>query len=228
MHQALRATGRDIILSLSNNHENNLFNEITEVSKTAEAWRTTTDINDNWSRVKDIGFSQDKWTTFGGPGHWNDPDMPVVGHVGRGKPHPTKLTPDEQYTHISLWGLLSAPLLIGCDLEKLDAFTPGLLSNDEVLAVDQDSLGQQAVCVVTDGDLRVYVKDLEDGSKAVGLFNLSPSETTVTAQWTDLKLAGKQMVRDLWRQKNIGAFSNQFTTTVPKHGVVFVRMISTP
>jgi alpha-galactosidase len=227
MHQALRATGRDIILSLSNNHEQNLFKEIKEVSKTAEAWRTTTDIYDNWSRVKDIGFSQDKWALFGGPGHWNDPDMLVVGQVGWGQPHPTKLTSDEQYTHISLWCLLSAPLLIGCDLERLDDFTLGLLSNDEVLEVDQDSLGKQGICVVTDDDFRVYAKDLDDGSKAVGLFNLSVKEATVTAKWTDLKLSGKQKVRDLWRQKNIGIFSDQFAATIPSHGVLLIRVIST-
>jgi alpha-galactosidase len=226
MHQALRVTGRDIVLSLSNNHEQNLFNEIKEVSKTAEAWRTTTDINDNWSRVKDIGFSQDKWASFGGPGHWNDPDMLVVGQVGWGQPHPTKLTADEQYTHISLWCLLSAPLLIGCDLEKLDDFTFGLLSNDEVLAVDQDSLGKQGICIFSDGDSRVYAKDLDDGSKAVGLFNLSVNEATVSAKWKDLNISGKQMVRDLWRQKNIGVFSDQFTSTIPPHGVVLIRVIS--
>jgi alpha-galactosidase len=227
MHRALLDTGRDIVLSLSNNHEQNLFDEIKEVSATAELWRTTGDIYDDWNRVRQIGFSEDKWAPYGGPGHWNDPDMLVVGQVGWGRPHPTHLSPDEQYTHISLWCLLSAPLLIGCDLEKLDAFTLGLLSNDEVLAVDQDELGRQAVCVASNGDLRVYAKDLGDGSKAVGLFNLSGQPATVTALWSDLKLAGKQTVRDLWRQENLGVFSTQFAATVPKHGVVLIRLIST-
>jgi len=225
MHQALRATGRDIVLSLSNNHEQNLFNEIKEVSQTAEAWRTTGDIYDEWNRVKDIGFSQDKWTPFGGPGHWNDPDMLVVGQVGWGRPHPTKLTPDEQYTHISLWCLLSAPLLIGCDLEKLDAFTFGLLSNDEVLAVDQDSFGKQASCVITNGDSRIYVKDLEDGSKAVGLFNLGNQSASMTAVWSELGISGTQTVRDLWRQKNLGEFPTRFETTIAPHGVMLIRAI---
>ena len=153
--------------------------------------------------------------------------MPVVDWVGWGpRLHETKLTPDEQYTHISLWCLLSAPLLIGCDLEKLDAFTLSLLSNDEVLAVDQDALGKQAVCVTTNGNLRVYAKDLEDGSKAVGLFNLGDNEATVTAKWADLKLSGKQTVRDLWRQKNLGEFASEFTVSVPKHGVILARIRS--
>ena len=183
------------------------------------------DINDSWGSLSGIGFTQEPWTQFSKPGHWNDPDMLVVGWVGWGpRLHDTKLTPDEQYTHISLWCLLSAPLLIGCDLERLDAFTLGLLSNDEVLAVDQDALGKQAVCVTTNGGLRVYTKDLEDGSKAIGLFNLGDNEATVTAKRADLKLSGKQTVRDLWRQKNLGSFSNEFTAKVSKHGVVLVRL----
>ncbi len=123
------------------------------------------------------------------------------GRLGS-KLHPTRLTPDEQYTHLSLWCLLSAPLLIGCDLEKLDDFTLGLLTNDEVLAVDQDSLGKPATCVSSNGVLRVFAKDLDDGAKAVGLFNLGNEPATMVAGWNDLKLSGTQLVRDLWRQKD--------------------------
>ncbi len=116
-----------------------------------------------------IGFGQTEEAAFAGPGHWNDPDMLVVGWVGWGPSlHPTRLSPDEQYTHISLWSLLAAPLLIGCDLERLDPFTLNLLTNDEVLAVDQDPLGKQAVPVVKSGDIQVWARDLEGGSKAVG------------------------------------------------------------
>ena len=228
MADALRATHRDIILSLSNNSRDRLLDRIADIAPLAQSWRTTGDINDSWGSMSGIGFHQAAWTQFSGPGHWNDPDMLVVGWVGWGpRLHATKLTPDEQYTHISLWCLLSAPLLIGCDLEKLDAFTLGLLENDEVLAIDQDSLGREAVCVATDGDLRVYAKDLADGSKAVGLFNLGDKESTVIARWTDLNVSGKKTVRDLWRQKDLGTFNNEFAAKVPKHGVVLVRLIST-
>jgi alpha-galactosidase len=154
---------------------NNLFRVISDVAPLAQSWRTTTDISDNWKRVAyDIGFNQDKWASYARPGHFNDADMLVIGNIGgwSGKPRPTKLTPDEQYTHISLWCLLSAPLLIGCDLEKLDDFTLSLLSNDEVLEIDQDTLGKQATQVGGQGDLKVYAKPLDDGSLAVGLFNL--------------------------------------------------------
>src|SRR6185503_10206729 len=133
--------------------------------------------------------------------------MLVVGQVGWGQPHPTSLTPDEQYTHITLWCLVSSPLLLGCDLEKLDEFTLNLLSNDEVLAVNQDSLGKQATCVAREGDLRVYAKPLEDGSQAVGLFNTSSNASaTVTVKWADLRIKGPRKVHDVWRQKDLGRF----------------------
>jgi alpha-galactosidase len=221
MADALRDSGRDVIFSLSNASP---FQNAPELSKFANSWRTTGDIRDTWDSMRSKGFSQDRWARFAGPGHWNDPDMLVVGWVGWGTPHPTRLTPDEQYTHISLWCLLSAPLLLGCDLQKLDAFTLGLLSNDEVLALDQDALGQQATCVSAEGSLFIYAKDLETGSKAVGLFNLGPTNITATTYWSELNIYGKRMVRDLWRQKDLGRFDNQFTTMVPSHGVVLIRL----
>ena len=143
-HQALRITGRDLVLSLSNNHIKNLFPIVGDVAPWAQSWRTTTDIRDVWGRVShDIGFAQEKWAPHTRPGHYNDADMLVVGYIGGWNPnnlHPTKLTPDEQYTHISLWCLITSPLLIGCDLDHVDDFTLSLLSNDEVLEINQDSL----------------------------------------------------------------------------------------
>jgi alpha-galactosidase len=226
MSGALRESGRDINFSLSNNSRDRLLDRIPTIAPFAQSWRTTGDINDSWGSLSGIGFSQSPWTQYSGPGHWNDPDMLIVGWVGWGpKLHPTKLTPDEQYTHISLWCLLSAPLLIGCDLEKLDAFTLSLLSNDEVLAVDQDSLGKQAVRVASANDLDVFAKTLEDGSLAVGLFNRSATNAIVTANFSDLKISGPQTVRDLWRQKDLGVFSDKFEAPVASHGVVLVRII---
>ena len=172
-----------------------------------------------------IGFGQNGHEKYASPGHFNDPDMLVVGKVGWGPSlHPTHLTPNEQYTHISLWCLLAAPLLIGCDMTQMDDFTFNLLSNDEVLEVDQDPLGRQASRVAQNGQLEVWVKDLEDGSKAVGLFNRGYAETSVTANWSDLGLTGKQKVRDLWRQKDLGEFTDSFSASVPRHDVVLVRI----
>ena len=227
MYDALHVLDRDIVFSLSNNHEQNLFDGIREVSAVANAWRTTTDIGDNWKRVADdIGFNQEKWAPFARPGHYNDADMLVVGVVGWGaaRQHPTKLTVDEQFSHLSLWALLSSPLLLGCDLERLDAFTLSLLTNDEVIAVNQDALVKQAVGVSRQDGREVYRKELEDGSIAVGLFNRGPAEGTVTAKWTDLKITGKQIVRDLWRQKDVGVFESSYSAPVASHGVVLVRI----
>ena len=151
--------------------------------------------------------------------------MLVVGKVGWGPSlHPTRLTPNEQYTHISLWCLLSAPLLIGCDMTQLDEFTLGLLTNDEVLEVDQDPLGRQATRVAIGGSMEVWAKDLADGSKAVGLFNLGKTEQTVTAKWSDLGLKGNHEVRDLWRQQDLGDCSDEIRASVPRHCVVLVRI----
>jgi alpha-galactosidase len=116
-------------------------------------------------------------------------------------------------------------LLLGCDLEKLDDFTLNLLENDEVIAVNQDSLGRQAVSVAKSDDTQVFAKKLADGSTAVGLFNLgSNAPVAITARWSNLKLAGKQSVRDLWRQKELGPFDGQFQITVAPHGAEMVRM----
>ncbi len=221
MYDALRGTGRDIVFSLSNGTP---FTNAPALSKIANCWRTTGDIQDNWKSMSQKGFGQDRWEPYAGPGHWNDPDMLVVGQVGWGHPHPTGLKPDEQYTHITQWCLLSAPLLLGCDFEKLDDFTINLLTNDEVLAVNQDSLGKQALCVAHNGDTRVYAKDLEDGSKAVGLFNMGSTNTTVTVKWSDLKLSGKLRVRDLWRQKELGKFDSEFQVTVAPHGAEMIKV----
>jgi alpha-galactosidase len=228
MYDALRDQNRDIVFSISNNHVQNMFADIGNVSAVANCWRTTTDITDNWGRIStDIGFNQDKWAPFARPGHYNDADMLVVGVVGwgAGKSHPSKLTPDEQYTHISLWAMLSSPMILGCDLTKMDPFTLSLLSNDEVLAVDQDALVKQAVNVSRQGQLEVYRKELEDGTLAVGLFNRGPAAAPVIAQWSDLKLSGKQTVRDLWRQKDLGVFDQSFSANVASHGVVLMRVI---
>jgi len=223
MAEALKASGRDVVYSLSNSAP---FEQAAEWARLANCWRTTGDIRDSWQSMSRIGFSQSRWSPYSGPGHWNDSDMLVVGKVGWGPElRPSGLTPDEQYTHISLWCLLASPLLLGCDLTELDDFTLSLLTNDEVLNVNQDPLGKQAVCVIKSGDSEVWAKDMEDGSKAVGLFNLGPSKTSVSIRWSDMGIRNnKQRVRDLWRQKNLGVFEDRFEAEVPSHGVVLVQI----
>ena len=159
--------------------------------------------------------------------------MLVLGRVGWGPNlHPTRLTPDEQYSHMSLWCLLSAPLLLGCDLANIDDFTLGLLTNDEVLAINQDALGKQATQFSNIDGKVVYAKTLEDGSYAVGLFNRGEAETTITLKWGPWgnlpteRVGMTFRVRDLWRQQDLGAFKDSFETKVAPHGVVLVRLVS--
>jgi alpha-galactosidase len=223
MRKALDAAPRDILFSFCQYGMGNVWEWGAEVG--GNSWRTTGDIRDTWGSMSGIGFNQAGHEKYAGPGHFNDPDMLVVGMVGWGpKLHPTHLSPNEQYTHISLWCLLDSPLLIGCDMTQLDDFTLSLLTNDEVLEVSQDPLGKQAGRIFKDGDMEVWAKDMEDGSKAVGLFNRGRESARVTANWSDLGLTGKQKVRDLWRQKDLGKFSDKFESEVPKHGVVLVRI----
>ena len=180
-------------------------------------WRTTGDINASWKSLSNIGFHQLGHEKFAGPGHWNDPDMLEIGNG--------HLTPDEQYTHMSLWCLLSAPLLIGCDMTKMDDFVTSVFLNDEVLAVDQDPLGKQAALVGPEGMTEVYAKELADGSHAVGLFNLSEEPAKIVVDATNLGITGKQTVRDLWRQKDLEQTDGKYEATVAPHGVVLVRLI---
>jgi alpha-galactosidase len=238
MSDALRATGRDIVFSLSNSGH---LADASSYAELAESWRTTGDIYDVWVHgdqswhysVSEIAFSQDPWAPFAGPGHWNDPDMLVVGQVGVGnggngwtKTHPSRLTADQQYTHISMWCLLSAPLILGCDLEKLDPFTLGLLTNDEVLAIDQDELGKEAVRVGTDGAVDYYLKPLADGSHALGIFNRgNESVTAGLIKLSRMGVGGKLLARDLWRQQDIPDFDpNKTTFAVPANGVVLLKL----
>ena len=223
MRAALDRAPRDIVFSLCQYGMDNVWTWGAEVG--GNCWRTTGDITDTWSSMSGLGFGQAGHEKFAGPGHWNDPDMLVVGYVGwSAKVRPTRLSPNEQYTHISLWCLLCSPLLIGCDMTRLDEFTLNLLTNDEVLDVSQDPLGRQAARVAKQGSLEVWAKDLEDGSKAVGLFNRGEEDAPLTVKWSDIGLSGTQVVRDLWRQQGLGKFSGQFQVQVPRHGVVLVKV----
>lgn len=231
MTNALRSTGRDIVYSLSNT---GIYDSAADYMRLAQLWRTTGDIVDTWESVSRNGFSQDRWAAFTGPGHWSDPDMLVLGHVGWGPHlHPTRLTPDEQYSHMSLWCLLSAPLLIGCDVSQMDDFTLSLLTNDEVLAINQDALGKQATQVSNDQGKVVYAKTLEDGSFAVGLFNRGESATRVGVKWgpwgtlPTARVGMTYRVRDLWRQQDLGEYKDSFEAEVAPHGVVLIRLIPT-
>lgn len=226
MGQSLKEQPRDILFSLCQYGMSDVWKWGDSVGGTS--WRTTNDITDTWTSVKNIALDQDKAAAWTKPGNWNDPDMLVVGTVGWGNPHPSKLRPDEQYLHFSLWCLFASPLLIGCDMEKLDDFTLNLLTNDEVIAIDQDPLGKQATCVQTIGDLRIYVKALEDGSHAVGFCNFGLEKVELNyGDFSKLGIKSLVTVRDLWRQKDIATIDSQkdkLLLNVPAHGVLLYKV----
>ena len=234
MSRALRTCGRDMVYSLSNTA---VFENAADYQRLANCWRTTGDIVDEWSLgsprsdgfkgIMDLMAHHERWHAFNGPGHWNDPDMLVVGRVGWGPSlHPTHLTPAEQRTHISLWCLWSAPLLIGCPLDGLDPFTLSLLTNDEVLALNQDPSGEQAKCVWRGPKdiCPTWLKHLEDGSKAVGFVNPTNREATITAKLENLRLEGAWRVRDLWSQADAGEWDGAYTFNVGAHDTHLVRL----
>jgi alpha-galactosidase len=229
MRSALDKVGRDMVYNLCQYGMGDVWEWGREVG--GNYWRTTGDLGNPpedkslWTSMSRIGFGQAGKEKFAGPGGWNDPDNILVGSIlWDDKLVPAPLTPDEQYTYMSLWALLASPLVFGGDITQLDDFTLGLLGNDEVIEVNQDALGKQAVPVSRADDCEVWAKDMEDGSKAVGLFNRSKTVTTVTARWEDLGIKGKWKVRDAWRQYDWGAFEGWFTQKVNRHGAVLLRL----
>jgi len=223
MRASLDKVPRDILFSFCQYGMGDSWKWAAEVG--GNSWRTTGDIEDTWKSMSTIGFNQIADGPYAQPGHFNDPDMLVVGKVGWGdNQRNSRLTPDEQYTHISLWSLLSSPLLIGCDMGKLDEFTLSLLTNDEVIAIDQDALGKEAHRAIKTDDHQVWIKDLEDGGKAVGIFNLSDKYQTITVNRAENGLKGYNKVRDVWQQKYLIVGNSDFTVKVAPHGVVLVKM----
>ena len=223
MQQYLRQQPRDIFYSLCQYGMAEVWKWGHAVD--ANSWRTTGDITDTWESLYDIGFlRQVGLEPYAAPGHWNDPDMLIVGKVGwSNNLRDTRLTPDEQYTHISLWALLASNMLIGCDVAQMDEFTVALLCNNEVNAVNQDILGQQAKQYVNTNGLQIWARPLADGTYAVGLFNVSGDDITVNLASYRKNLGIDKpftLVRDLWRQKDLS--TTEFL--IPTHGVRLLKV----
>jgi alpha-galactosidase len=163
-----------------------------------------------------IGFGQAGLAKFAGPGHWNDPDMLEVGNGGM------KL--DEYRTHMSLWAILAAPLLAGNDLSAMSAETLALLTNKEVLAIDQDSAGKQGDRFSAEGPMEIWVRPLGDGSKAVGLFNRQSGPLDMQMDFRELGFKGAVKARDVWEAKDLGSMQGVYKVRVPAHGVVLLRV----
>ncbi|HTU65201.1 MAG TPA: NPCBM/NEW2 domain-containing protein [Steroidobacteraceae bacterium] len=223
MRDALRTVDRDIVYSLCHYGWGDVWTWGTEAG--GNLWRSSGDLLDQWANLDSVGFRQsgrERWTK---PGHWNDTDMLVVGTLGWGPTlRPTRLTPNEQMLHLALWSLQAAPLFIGADLTKLDPLTLALLTNDDVLDVDQDPLGKAARRIWQEGRLEIWARPLDDGTIAAGLFNRGLAPNKITLPWSLVGRGGAQPVRDLWRREDLGNVRDAFTATVPRHGVVFIRI----
>jgi alpha-galactosidase len=231
MAEILERQPRDVVLNLCQYGMGKVWEWGREVG--GNSWRTAGDLGLTFEGIAanlfrdgfDV-YADHELHRFGGPGAWNDPDYLLLGYLSnwKGSTAPTPLTPNEQYTHVSLWSLLAAPLIFSGDVTRLDAFTLSLLTNDEVIDVDQDPLGRPARRVWREGPLEVWARDLQDGSNAVGLFNRGEGTAEVRVDWTVLGVSGPQRVRDLWRQKDIGVFEGRYAAPVGRHGVVLVKL----
>ena len=214
MRDALNKTGRPIVLSLCQYGWGNVWEWGASVG--GNLWRTTGDIEDTYESMAKIGFGQAGLEKYAGPGHWNDPDMLEIGNGG--------MNEDEYRTHLSLWSILAAPLIAGNDLTRMTPYTLAMLTNREVLAVDQDSLGKQGHPVLQEGAFEVWMKPMGDGSVVVGLFNRSKESDKMTVYFSHLGISGEVAVRDLWLREDLGDFRENYSVYVPAHGVVLVKL----
>lgn len=230
MGKLLKEQKRDILLNLCQYGRSDVWTW--GESSGGQFWRTANDLGTNWRNIA-VSMYRDCFDEYAAkelhkyahPGAWNDPDYLLIGKLGLGgKVRPSTMTPNEQYQQVSFWALVAAPIFFGGDMTQLDDFTMGLLCNSDVIDVDQDSLGKAAQRIARDGDTEVWSRDLEDGSKAVGLFNRGETEANVKISWDKLGLSGEHIVHDLWRQSDVGSFSNEFQSKVARHGVTLIRV----
>jgi alpha-galactosidase len=227
MGNALRTTSRPIVFSINPGNGTNDLQPPTAAGWSygtiANMWRIGFDINASWASVLSLIDQDAPLARFASPGHWNDPDML---EVGKG------LTADEDRSHFSMWAMLAAPLIAGNDIRSMSAATQAILTNADVIAVDQDPLGMQGQIAATPAtNLQVWSKPLAGtNTRAVALFNRGTAAASITVQWTNIGIpAGNATVRDLWQHANLGTFNNSYTVAaVPAHGVAMLKIASAP
>jgi len=213
MGDALERSGRAIVFSLCQYGMEDVWTWGPKVS--GNLWRTTGDIQDNWKSMSTIGFNQGRLAPYAGPGHWNDPDMLEVGNGG--------MTVAEYQTHFSLWCMLSAPLMAGNDLRTMSADTRDILTNREVIAIDQDPMGREATRLFAKDGVEVWTKPLGGGGLAVGIFNRNDEEATGSFTWAQVgRIARPSALRDLWGHRDVAPAADGFGAAVPAHGVVML------
>jgi len=214
MHKALLKTGRPIVYSLCQYGNDAVWKWGGSVG--GNLWRTTGDISDRYARMAEIGFAQAGLAKYSSPGRWNDPDMLEVGNGG--------MNAEEYRTHMSLWAILAAPLLAGNDLTKMTPETVALLTNRNVIAIDQDSAGIPGDRVSAEGPTEIWARPLADGSKAIGLFNRHPQPMEMRVSFRQLGFSGPVQVRDVWGGKDLGTVQDEYQGRVPGHGVILLRV----
>ncbi len=232
MSRALRKTGRPIVYSMC---EHGRSQPWTWAADYAHLWRISTDIKDQragefqggWGFQKIVDDKDAPLAAAAGPGHWNDPDMLIVGLHGRQKWMGPGCTDTEYRAHFSLWCLLAAPLMLGVDPGDMSAATKAIVLNHELIAVDQDALGRQATRVSAPGRLlELWVKPLQGSAIAVGLYNRGDKPAAITAAWSDIGLpdATRARVRDLWTKKSLGTHTGRITRTVDPQDCVVLKI----
>ena len=226
MGDLLKQQSRDILLNHCQYGMGEVWKWGAEVG--GQSWRTAGDLGFELNRIFEVALNNCQHRDHQRPGAWNDPDYIQIGWIGAassiGLPAPCPLTPTEQYSFMSLWSLMASPLFYSGDMTKLDEFTLNVLCNAEVIDVNQDPLGQCARVVRLSEDTFLLVKDLEDGTKAIGLCNKGEEPQQVAAKWSDLGVNGRQVLRDVWRQKDLGTFTDEYRAEVPRRGVVLLRV----
>jgi alpha-galactosidase len=214
MGDALQATRRPIVYSLCQYGRQEVWKWGPDVG--GNLWRTTGDIRDSWDSMSKIGFGQDELAPYAAPGHWNDPDMLEIGNGA--------MSDAEYRTHMSLWSMLAAPLIAGNDLRSMSPAIHDILTNKEVIAIDQDSEGKQARRVSQTGDQEIWSRPLSGGAQAVALFNRANDDAKMTVKWSDLGIKGPRKVRELWSHSDVQVGKTDYSVSVPAHGVVLLRV----
>lgn len=226
MGTILQQLDRDVVFNLCQYGMGEVWKWGGEVG--GHCWRTSGDLGFELDRIFDVALKNSEYRAWSKPGEWNDPDYIQIGWIGNaskmGVPELTPMPAAMQYAYLSLWCLMAAPLIYSGDLSHLDDFTLNVLCNPEVIEIDQDPLGNCASVVKLSDNNFIMVKAMADGSKAVGMFNRGKSDAILTADWSQLQVEGKQQVRDLWHQKEMGTFEQKFSATVPSQGVVMIRI----
>ncbi len=226
MGDLLRRQPRDMLYNLCQYGMANVWEWGAAVG--GQSWRTAGDLGFELDRIFDVALKNVEHRAWSRPGSWNDPDYIQIGWIGNarggGLPEPCPLTPNEQYAYMSLWALMASPIFFSGDMTHLDEFTLNVLCNPEVIEINQDALGQCGALATVNEHLFILVKDLEDGGKAVGLFNRGEFPAEVAVAWSVAGCTGPQRVRDLWRQKDLGTHDREFKSTVPRHGVTLVKI----